>query len=249
MLKLKSKDEINTMKEAGAVAAAIRDKLIDFIKPGITTLELDKKAEKLISSANARAAFKGYQGYPANINVSLNEEVVHGIPSSHRVISEGDIVSIDLGVIYKGYYSDTAATVGVGVVSPRAELLIDVTRDALYKGIEVTTEGNTLFDIAFAIESYAKFYGFSVITQLVGHGIGKSLHEDPQVPNYVSEYLKKITLKAGLVLAIEPMIAMGSGDVVTASDNWTVITRDRSLSAHFEHTVAILPGETMILTL
>ncbi len=243
---LKTDKEIEIMKEAGRIAAIIRDKLADMVEPGITTRYLDKKAENLMKDFGVKASFKGYRGFPAHITVSVNEEVVHGIPK-RRKIKQGEIVSIDLAVIYKGYHGDTAITVPVGKIPDAWRKLLDVTEESLFKGIEQARPGNHLRDISRAIETYVTDQGFSVVRELVGHGIGKDMHEAPQVPNYIS-YDYNVPLKSGMVLAIEPMINMGTADVVWLSDKWTVVTKDRKPSAHFEHTVAITGNGPLILT-
>jgi len=247
MIKLKTPEEIEIMKEAGRIAAIIRDKLAALVEPGITTRYLDKKAEKLMNSYGVKASFKGYKGFPAHITVSINEEVVHGIPK-RRKIKKGEIVSIDLAVIYKGYHGDNAITVPVGKIPPDWKRLLEVTEESLYRGIAQAKAGNRLRDVSRAIESYVLSNGFSVVKDLVGHGIGRSMHEPPQVPNYVSHDSTSVLLKPGMVIAIEPMINLGVPDVVWLSDKWTVITNDRKPSAHFEHTVAITENGPLILT-
>lgn len=247
MIPIKTSEEIEIMKEAGNIAAIIRDKLVELIEPGITTRYLDKKAEKLMSSYGVKASFKGYQGFPAHITVSINEEVVHGIPK-RRKINKGEIVSLDLAVIHKGYHGDTATTVPVGKIPVEWKRLLEVTEESLYRGIDQARPGNHLRDISQAIESYVVSNGFSVVRDLVGHGIGKSMHEPPQVPNYVSHGGCNVLLKSGMVLAIEPMINIGCADVIWLSDKWTVVTKDRKSSAHFEHTVAITQDGPLILT-
>ncbi|HPZ08176.1 MAG TPA: type I methionyl aminopeptidase [Candidatus Eremiobacteraeota bacterium] len=245
-IKLKNDDEIEIMKEAGKIAAIIRDKLAELVEPGITTRYLDKKAEKFMKSYGVKASFKGYKGFPAHITVSIDEEVVHGIPK-RRKIKHGEIVSIDLAVIYKGYHGDTAVTVPVGKIPDEWKQLLKITKESLFRGIEQARPGNHLRDISRAIETYVTSNGFSVVRELVGHGIGRSMHEPPQVPNYISrEY--NVPLKTGMTLAIEPMINLGGPDVEWLSDKWTVVTVDRKPSAHFEHTVAITKKGPLILT-
>jgi len=246
MIKLKTQEEIEIMRESGRIASLIMDSLVKMVEPGITTRYLDKKAEKLMEEYGVIASFKGYKGFPAHITVSINEEVVHGIPK-RRKIQNGEIVSIDLAVIHKGYHGDLATTVAVGNIPKEWQKLLDVTKESLYKGIAQAKPKNTLRDISRAIETYAVGNGFSVVRELVGHGIGRAMHESPQVPNYVS-YGYNVPLKAGMVLAIEPMINMGTSDVIWLSDKWTVVTRDRKPSAHFEHTVAITENGPYILT-
>lgn len=246
MIIVKSSQEIELMRQAGHIVAKTLRELARAVKPGITTIQLDTLARRYIEKLQARPAFLGYQGYPASICASLNDEVVHGIPSLRR-LKTGDIISIDVGVFYKGYYGDAAATFAVGEVSPLAARLLEVTRESLYKGIEKAFPGNHLYDISAAIQAYAESQGFSVVRNYVGHGIGSKMHEEPQVPNFGLPG-KGPVLEAGMVLAIEPMVNAGTWEVETLGDNWTVVTRDRSLSAHFEHTVAILQDGPKILT-
>ncbi len=216
-------------------------------KPGVTTGEIDKYAEKRIKDLGALPAFKGYNGFPGCVCISLNDEVVHGIPSPKRVLKDGDIVGLDFGVIYQGWYGDSARTAVVGKVKPEIQKLVDVTRESLYKGIEQCHEGNRVFDIGHAVQNYVEGFGFSVVREFVGHGIGRALHEDPQIPNYGPKG-KGLLLKVGMVLAIEPMINAGGHEVKVLSDGWTAVTVDKSFSAHFEHTVAITPKGPEILT-
>lgn len=216
-------------------------------KPGVSTGELDKYAEKRIKDMGALPAFKGYNGFPGCVCISLNDEVVHGIPSPKRVLKDGDIVGLDFGVIYQGWYGDSARTAVVGKVKPEIQKLVDVTRESLYKGIEQCHEGNRVFDIGHAVQNYVEGFGFSVVREFVGHGIGRALHEDPQIPNYGPKG-KGLLLKVGMVLAIEPMINAGGHEVKVLSDGWTAVTVDKSFSAHFEHTVAITPKGPEILT-
>jgi methionyl aminopeptidase len=235
------------MRKSGKITAQILDEIVKMVKPGVTTYDLDKHAEARCKDLGALPAFKGYQGFPATVCISVNDEVVHGIPSKKRVLKEGDIVGLDFGVKYEGYFGDSARTVAVGKISPQAQKLMDVTRDGMFKGIEQCREGNRVFDIGHAIQNYVEAFGYSVVRNFVGHGIGKALHEDPQVPNYGPKG-KGMLLKAGMVLAIEPMINIGGADVDVLSDGWTAVTVDHSLSAHFEHTVAITPNGPEILT-
>lgn len=217
-------------------------------KPGVTTGEIDRFAESRIKELGAKPAFKGYHGFPGCVCISVNEEVVHGIPSTRRPLKEGDIVGIDFGVIYDGWYGDSARTVPIGRISSEAQKLIDVTRDSLQKGIDQCREGNRVFDIGHAVQKHVEAFGYSVVREFVGHGIGRALHEEPQVPNYGPKG-KGMPLKVGMVLAIEPMINAGGHEVKVLSDGWTAVTADRSLSAHFEHTVAITQRGPEILTL
>jgi len=234
------------MRRSNAIVAEILEALREAIKPGITTLELNELSEELCLKKKVRPAFKGYMGYPFSLCVSINEVVVHGLPSQRR-LKEGDIVSLDFGVICDGYYGDAAITVPVGRVSKMAKRLISVTEEALYKGIEQARPKRHLSDISFAIQRHAEAHGFSVIRQFVGHGIGRSLHEDPQVPNFGPPG-RGVRLKPGMVIAIEPMVAEGTYEVEILEDGWTAVTKDRKLAAHFEHTVAITEDGPQILS-
>ncbi|MBE3585291.1 type I methionyl aminopeptidase [Desulfofundulus thermocisternus] len=246
MITIKSQRELRYMRDAGRVVAGVLGELSRAIKPGVTTAELDRLAEDFILARGARPAFKGLYGFPASICTSVNEQVVHGIPGL-RKLESGDIISIDVGAEINGYYGDGAATFPVGVVSPEAEKLMAVAEEALYEGIRFARQGNRLSDISHAVQSYVEKHGFSVVREYVGHGIGRSMHEEPQVPNF-GKPGRGPRLKAGMTLAIEPMVNAGTHEVRTLGDNWTVVTRDSSLSAHFEHTVAITDGEPEILT-
>ncbi len=246
MITLKSSQEIEHMRQAGKIVANTLAELGEAIKPGITTLELDALARRCIKKSGGRPAFLGYHGFPASICTSINEEVVHGIPGLRR-LKPGDIISVDVGVCFKGYYGDSTVTFPVGDVSQLARRLIEVSQNALSKGIEKACAGNRLFDISHAIQSVAESAGFTVVRNYVGHGIGSQMHEEPQVPNF-GEPGKGPKLEAGMVLAIEPMVNAGTWEVETLKDNWTVVTRDRKLSVHFEHTVAILEEGPEILT-
>ncbi len=246
MITIKSSTEIELMRQAGRIVAETLAMLGNAIKPGITTLELDTMAQRYIRESNAEPAFLGYCGYPASICASINEEVVHGIPSNRR-LKEGDIMSIDVGAFYKGYCGDAAVTFPVGKVSPQAAKLLEVTRGALFRGLQQAVPGNRLSDISSAIQTYTESKGFSVVRDYVGHGIGTKMHEEPQVPNFGLPSRGPL-LEKGMVLAIEPMVNAGSWEVETLEDRWTVVTKDRNLSAHFEHTVAILEGGPEILT-
>jgi methionyl aminopeptidase len=246
MIILKTPEEIERMSISGKMVAEILLEIKNRIKPGITTQELDQLASRLALKRKARPAFKGYNGYPYNLCVSINEEVVHGFPSKRKLL-EGDIISLDFGIYYDGYYGDAALTQAVGRVSPLAERLIQVTRESLFKGLEEVRAGRRLGDISAAVQQYVESYGYSVVRQFVGHGIGKGLHEDPQVPNF-GEAGRGILLKPGMVLAIEPMVNAGGSEVELTADGWTAVTKDRSLSAHFEHTVAITENGCRILT-
>lgn len=248
MVRLKSPEEIEKIRKAGKIVAQTLQELASSIKPGKTTGDdVDKLATKLIAEAGGTPSFLGYRGYPKSICFSINEQVVHGIPDS-RVLNVGDIVSIDLGVKLNGYHGDSAITVAVGRVSKEAEKLMRVTQEALQLGIEAARSGNRLFDIGHAVQKYAEEHNFSVVRELVGHGIGRDLHEDPQVPNYGCAGMG-MPLAQGMTLAIEPMVNEGTHKVKSLSDKWTVVTADGRMSAHFEHTVAIGPDGPDILTL
>ena len=245
---IKSAREIELMRESCRLLEIVHNELADIIKPGISTLDIDRYGEKRIRSLGGIPNFKNYNGYPASICVSVNDEVVHGIPNKHRILQEGDIVSLDAGLIYKGYHSDAARTYGVGQVSPEAQKLMDVTKQSFFEGIKFAKAGNHLHDISNAIGNYAQSFGYGVVRDLVGHGIGTSLHEDPQIPNF-PQRSKGIRLQPGMTLAIEPMITMGRPEVCWLDNDWTVVTEDESLAAHYENTVLITDGEPEILTL
>ncbi len=245
---IKSAREIELMREAGKILASVHDELERAIKPGISTKDIDILGEKLIRQHGCIPSFLNYEGYPASICVSVNDEVVHGIPTHDRILQEGDIVSLDAGVIYKGYHSDAARTHMVGEVSKEAKQLIEVTKQSFFEGIKYATEGRHLYEISAAIGAYAESFGYGVVRDLVGHGIGKNLHEDPQIPNF-KQRRRGMKLQAGMTLAIEPMINAGGFDVVWLDDDWTVVTEDGSLSAHYENTVLITKGEPEILSL
>ncbi|NLT95726.1 MAG: type I methionyl aminopeptidase [Clostridia bacterium] len=246
MIVLKSDRELAYMRDAGRIVAETHAELEKAVAPGITTLALDEIAEDYITKKGAIPAFKGYHGFPASICTSVNEEVVHGIPGL-RVLKSGDIISIDIGAVINGYYGDAARTLPVGTISDDALNLLKVTEEALYKGIEQVKVGNRLSDISHAIQSHAEKNGYSVVRDYVGHGIGTKMHEAPQVPNFgLPGHGPR--LKPGMCLAIEPMVNMGTYEVETLLDNWTVVTRDKQLSAHFEHTVAVTEKGPLILT-
>ncbi|MDI3257776.1 MAG: type I methionyl aminopeptidase [Kyrpidia sp.] len=246
MIVSKSKAELEWMREAGRIVALALDAVAKAVEPGITTRELDRIAEQVIRKNRATPSFKGYHGYPASICVSVNEELVHGIPGD-RKLAGGDIVSIDIGAQYHGYHGDAAVTVPVGSITEEAKRLLEVTEAALYKGIEQAVVGRRLSDISHAVQMYVEGHGFSVVRDYVGHGVGQNMHEDPQIPNFGPPGHGP-RLKPGMVLAIEPMVNAGSYHVKTLADNWTVVTADGSLAAHFEHTVAVTEGEPEILT-
>lgn len=245
---IKSEREIELMRESCRLLAKVHDELGQAIRPGMSTLEIDRLGEKLIRDCGCIPNFLHYNGYPASICVSVNDEVVHGIPRSDRILQDGDIVSLDAGLIYKGYHSDAARTYAVGNVSPEAKKLIEETRNSFFEGIKFAKAGNHLYDISNAIDAYISQFGYGVVRALVGHGIGTSLHEDPEIPNF-SQRRKGIKLQPGMTLAIEPMINMGSPEVVWLDDDWTVVSEDGSLSAHYENTILITDGEPEILTL
>lgn len=246
MIILKSPEEIKLIERACRIAAGALEMLAQLIKPGVKTKELEEYAEAYIKSKNGIPAFKGYRGYPASICVSVNNQVVHGIPSQ-RVLKEGDIVSIDLGVIYEGYYGDAARSYAVGNIGEIQKKLLEVTERALYIGIEKARAGNRVGDISSAIQNYVESHGFSVVRAFVGHGIGRFLHEEPQVPNFGTPG-KGPRLKEGMTIAIEPMVNTGSPDVMILDDGWTAVTVDGGYSAHFEHTVVITRNGAQILT-
>ena len=246
MIIRKSQDELQAMREAGRLTALTHDVVAAAVRPGITTASLDALAEEFIRDHDAIPAFKGYNGYPASICVSVNEEVVHGIPGA-RILRDGDIVSIDIGVVLDGFYGDMARTYPVGEISEEAKRLIAVTETALEKGIAAAVAGNRLSDIGHAVQSYVEAHGMSVVRDFVGHGIGRSMHEEPQIPNFGRPGYGP-RLQPGMVMAIEPMVNVGGWEVIVLSDNWTVVTADRSLSAHFEDTVAVTEGGPLILT-
>lgn len=247
-IEIKSAREIELMTEAGRILEIVHNELEKALHPGMSTKDIDCLGEEIIRSYGCVPSFLNYNGYPASICVSVNEEVVHGIPSDKRILKEGDIVSLDAGVIYKGYHSDAARTHGIGEISKEAKKLIRVTRECFFEGIKYAKEGNHLFDISKAIGTYAESFGYGVVRDLCGHGIGTKLHESPQIPNYVMKR-KGVLLKAGMTLAIEPMINMGTWEVDWLDDDWTVVSRDKSLSAHYENTVLITDGEPKLLTL
>ncbi len=245
---IKSPREIELMRESCRRLEIVHDALGKFVKPGISTMDINKYGEQLIREQDGIPNFLNYNGYPASICVSVNEEVVHGIPDKHRILREGDIVSLDAGLIYKGYHSDAARTYAVGKISPKVQQLIDVTRQAFFEGIKFAREGCHLHDISNAIDDYVSAYGYGIVRDLVGHGIGMHLHEDPQIPNF-RQKSRGIKLRAGMTLAIEPMINMGRYDVEWLDDDWTVVAADGLPSAHYENTVLITEGDPEILTL
>jgi methionyl aminopeptidase len=246
MIIIKSPREIEQLKKSNAIVAEVFEKLKGMIAPGITTKELDQLAEEYILLKGARPAFKGYRGFPATLCISINEEVVHGIPSQRR-LKGGDIVSLDVGVNFMGYFGDAAITLPVGEIDPEAKRLLDVTEKALTIGIEKVKVGNRLFDISYAIQRWVESHGFSVVRDFVGHGIGRDLHEEPQVPNFGAPH-QGPRLEKGMVFALEPMVNEGTHEVKVLSDGWTVVTADGKRSAHFEHTIAITDDGAEILS-
>ncbi len=245
---IKNQKQIELMREAGRILAIVHEELKEFICPGISTLDIDRKGKAIIDRFGCIPSFLNYEGYPASICVSVNEEVVHGIPKKKRILKEGDIVSLDAGVIYKGYHSDAARTWPVGTVSKETQKLLDVTKQSFYEGIKFAKAGRHLHEISRAIQKYVESNGFSVVRDLVGHGVGADLHEDPQVPNF-KPIGRGILLQPGMTLAIEPMVNAGKKDVWWLDDDWTVVTKDGSKSAHYENTILITEGEPEILSI
>jgi len=245
---LKSRDQLDTMRRAGKIVWEILQELSRTAQPGATTLDLDRLAETRTREKGALPAFKGYRGFPASVCISLNQEVVHGIPSKKRVLREGDLLKLDFGVVLGGLFADSAITVPVGPIAAEAQRLIDVTRESMHRGIAQMTAEHRLHDIGHAVQSFVEGADFSVVRDFVGHGIGHHLHEDPQLPNYGTRGTG-LRLKPGMVLAIEPMVNAGTWEVEVLADGWTAVTADGALSAHFEHTVAIGPNGPEILTL
>lgn len=246
---IKNEQQIDLIRESCRRLALVHKELEEFIKPGISTKEIDILGDQLIRKLEGIPNFLHYNGYPASICVSVNDQVVHGIPSKHRILQEGDIVSLDAGMIYKGYHSDAARTHGVGKISPEARQLIEVTKESFFAGIKEARAGNHLYSISNAIAAYVKPYGYGIVRDLVGHGVGTKLHEDPQIPNF-AQIKRGPRLRPGMTLAVEPMINMGRADVEWLDDDWTVVTEDGSLSAHYENTILITEeGEPEILTL
>ena len=247
MIELKSTRELGLMRRGGHILADVVDRLRSTVKPGMSTLEIDEDIENFITARGAKPAFKGYRGFPATVCISINEEVVHGIPSAHRHIKEGDIVGLDLGCIVEGYYADCAFTLAIGDVPPKVQQLLDVTRESLDQAIQECRPGRRLSDVSHAVQTHVERHGLSVVRAFVGHGIGRALHEDPQVPNF-GDPGRGPQLRPGMVLAIEPMVTMGSWEVKVLDDGWTAVTRDGSLAAHFEHTIAVTDAEPEVLT-
>ncbi len=245
---IKSKSEIEKMREAGRLLSLVHDEMAKHVRPGISTMEINKIGEEMIRSFGCVPSFLNYEGYPASICISVNDRVVHGIPSRKEILKEGDIVSLDAGLIYQGYHSDAARTWAVGEISPEARKLVNVTQQSFFEGIKLAKAGNHLYDISAAIEAYVTPYGFTCVRDLVGHGIGTSMHEDPQIPNF-RQHRRGVKLQAGMTLAIEPMVNMGGWEVRVLDDDWTVVTEDGSLSSHYENTILITDGEPEILSL
>ena len=236
------------MREANRIVSRVLDELSETVRPGIPTMDLEDICRKRCEENNVRPAFLGYQGFPFALCCSVNEEIVHGFPSKDRILEEGDIVSVDMGVVHKGFYGDSARTFAVGKVAPETQKLMDVTRESLHIGIEQAKPGNNLYDISAAIQSYVEGFGFGIVRRFVGHGIGSHLHEKPEIPNFVPKGMTGVPLKAGMVLAIEPMVTLGSHEVEVLDDKWTAVTKDRKLSAHFEHTIAVTTDGPIILS-
>jgi len=247
MIILKSPREINLMRDANKIVAETHEYLAEKIKPGISTADINKLADEFIRDKNAIPSFKDYQGFPAAVCVSINEEVVHGIPDERRILNSGDIVSIDIGTLYQGFNGDAARTIAVGDVDDEVQRLLNVTEKSLMLGIEQAVKGNRLTDISNSVQKHVEGNGFAVVRDYVGHGIGRDMHEDPQIPNFGPPGRGPI-LKTGMTLAIEPMVNIGGHEVETLDDGWTVVTKDKSFSAHFEHTIAITDDKPEILS-
>ena len=248
VITIKTDEEIQLMREAGKILAQVHETLAKEIHEGMSTLDVDRLGEEVIRSYGCEPNFKGLYGYPASVCVSVNDEVVHGIPTDDHILVNGDIVSLDTGVLYKGYHSDAARTVGVGEISEEARLLIERTRQSFFQGMKFATAGNHLYDISGAIGDYAESFGYGVVRDLVGHGIGTSLHEAPEIPNFRRRFRRGPKLIKGMTLAVEPMINAGSCDVAWMDDEWTVVTDDKMPSAHFEHTVVASEDGPLIMT-
>ena len=247
MILLKSPRELAHMRAAGHILAEVKDRLRAMVRAGLTTRDIDADVEAFIVGKGAKSAFKGYRGFPATVCTSINEEIVHGIPSAKRRLAEGDIIGLDLGCIVEGYYADCAVTLPLGEIPPRVQELLDVTRESLEKAIEECRPGRRLSDVSHAVQSHVEPHGFGIVRTFVGHGIGRALHEEPQVPNF-GDPGRGPQLKRGMVLAIEPMVTMGGYDVKILDDGWTAVTKDGSLAAHFEHTIAVTDDGPEVLT-
>ena len=244
---IKSQRELELMQQGGRIVATVLGAIKEKLRPGQTTAEIDQIAERTVTSLGARASFKGLYGFPASICISVNDEIVHGIPSPRRVLEEGDIVSLDFGALYEGLHADSAVTLPVGKVSEEAKRLLACTEKGLERGIAQARAGRRLGDISWAIQAYGEAKGYGIVRQYVGHGVGRNLHEEPQVPNFGPPG-RGVALRAGMTLAIEPMYNVGTEKTQVLADKWTVVTEDRKLSAHFEHTIAITEGEPLVLT-
>lgn len=248
MIIIKNSNEVQKMQKAGKIVAKVLSVIGESISEGITTAEIDRIASRIIKENNGIASFKGYGGFPASVCTSVNDQVIHGIPGNYR-LSDGDIISVDVGVLYDEFHADSARTFAVGNISEEARTLIEVTEQSFFQGLKECREGNRISDISSAVQSYAEGKGFSVVRNFVGHGIGRSLHEDPEVPNFISRVpSRNPRLAEGMTIAIEPMVNQGSCDVVTLNDGWTVVTKDGRLSAHYEHSVAVTKDEAVLLT-
>jgi len=247
-INIKSEKEIELMRESGRILGNVLEDLKKYVRPGLSTLDIDEKCAEIIKSYDCIPSFLNYNGFPASICISINQEVVHGIPSKDRLLRYGDIVSLDCGVIYQGFHSDAARTLAVGEITDDAKKLIEVTEQSFYEGIKFAKAGHHLHEISEAIQTYVESFGYSVVRDLVGHGIGRNLHEEPQIPNFAQKR-RGPKLEAGMTLAIEPMINAGRYDVYWMEDDWTVVTDDESLSAHYENTILITDGEPEIFTL
>jgi methionyl aminopeptidase len=247
MIYYKSAREIALMRTGGHILAEVLERLRTAVKPGMSTLEIDEDVEAFITTRGAKPAFKGYRGFPATVCISINDEVVHGIPSARRRLREGDVVGFDLGCIVEGYYADCAATLPIGAVAPAAQKLLDVTRESLELAIEECRPDRRLSDVSHAVQRHVEAHGFGVVRAFVGHGIGRALHEEPQIPNF-GEPGRGPRLRPGMVLAVEPMVTMGNWEVRVLDDGWTAVTQDGSLAAHFEHTIAVTEEGPVVLT-
>ncbi|WP_035768529.1 type I methionyl aminopeptidase [Butyrivibrio sp. NC2002] len=248
-ISVKTDEELDLMRQAGYMLAQVHEKLHEVLRPGMSTLEIDQIGEEEIRRLGGIPNCKGYEGYPASVCISVNDEVVHGIPKAETILKEGDIVSLDTGLTYKGFNSDAARTWGIGHISSEAEKLIEVTKQSFFEGIKYAKAGNHLYDISRAIDKYVTSYGYGIVRELTGHGIGRSLHEEPLIPNY-RKLTRGVLLKPGMTLCIEPMLTMGKRQVAILDDDWTIVTADGSVSAHYENTIAITPnGEPEILTI
>lgn len=248
MVTIKSKSEIEKMREAGRLLDLVHREMAKHIEPGISTMELNNIGEKTIRSFGCIPSFLNYEGYPASVCISVNDRVIHGIPNKHEILREGDIVSLDCGLIYQGYHSDSARTYGVGKISDEAQKLIDVTKQSFFEGIKLAKAGNHLYDISGAIEDYVVANGFTCVKDFVGHGIGTKMHEEPSIPNF-HQRRRGMKLEPGMTLAIEPMVNVGDWHVCILDDDWTVVTENGSLAAHYENTILITEGEPEILSL